>query len=263
MRENRPQEKGDQSLYFRRGRAGARGRPVGGRRGDGGHGEWPDIGRTRHDVAAYKPHRGTLGSSSTACGRRTGRHRKSSGKCPTGNVAHVAGPVDRKRSPAACESRGLDNGKPYVSVFRNQLLVTGLFTVAESGPAAVTAGSPVLPASNTIPQASCQGEFREMTDDDEGCGRAMEMAGRWKAWKSKSSFPTLSTAPWKSRKGGEIPTFPQPQAAVYSLIPNRKTRGRWMTMMKHMQMPTGIAIGGQFWPQPAFSRRAGVSALHL
>jgi len=118
MRENRPQEKGDQSLYFRRGRAGARGRPVGGRRDDGGHGEWPDIGRTRHDVAAYKPHRGTLGSSSTACGRRTGRHRKSSGKCPTGNVAHVAGPVDRKRSPAACESRGLDNGKPYVSVFR-------------------------------------------------------------------------------------------------------------------------------------------------
>jgi len=35
------------------------------------------------------------------------------------------------------------------------------------------------------------------------------MAELWKAWKTKSRFPTLSTAPWKSRKGGEIPTFPQ------------------------------------------------------
>ena len=38
---------------------------------------------------------------------------------------------------------------------------------------------------------------------------AVEMAGRWKAWKSKSRIPTLPTAPWKSRKTGEIPTFPQ------------------------------------------------------
>ncbi len=35
------------------------------------------------------------------------------------------------------------------------------------------------------------------------------MAELWKAWKTKSRFPTLSTAPWKSRKGGEIPTFSQ------------------------------------------------------
>src|SRR5437867_3809927 len=39
--------------------------------------------------------------------------------------------------------------------------------------------------------------------------RAVEMAERWKAWKSKNRIPSLSTAPWKSRKGSEIPTFPQ------------------------------------------------------
>ena len=39
----------------------------------------------------------------------------------------------------------------------------------------------------------------------------MEMTGPWKAWKSKSGFPSLSTAPWESRKRREIPTFPQPR----------------------------------------------------
>lgn len=34
------------------------------------------------------------------------------------------------------------------------------------------------------------------------------MAERWKAWKTKIRFPKLPTAPWKSRKSGEIPTFP-------------------------------------------------------
>jgi len=31
----------------------------------------------------------------------------------------------------------------------------------------------------------------------------------WKRWKSKSRIPTVPTGSWKSRKGGEIPTFPQ------------------------------------------------------
>ena len=34
------------------------------------------------------------------------------------------------------------------------------------------------------------------------------MAERWKAWKTKIRFPKLPPAPWKSRKNGEIPTFP-------------------------------------------------------
>jgi len=39
--------------------------------------------------------------------------------------------------------------------------------------------------------------------------RAVEMAEWWKAWKSKTRISPLPTAPWKSRKTGEIPTFPQ------------------------------------------------------
>ena len=72
--------------------------------------------------------------------------------------------------------------------------------------------------------------------------RAVEMAERWKAWKSKNRIPPLSTAPWKSRKGSEISTFPQlrrrgrgkvenqkqvshfPTAILLSLRKNRKTR---------------------------------------
>ena len=39
--------------------------------------------------------------------------------------------------------------------------------------------------------------------------RAVEMAERWKAWKSKGRISPLPTVPWKSRKEREIPTFPQ------------------------------------------------------
>src|SRR5450755_1083305 len=36
------------------------------------------------------------------------------------------------------------------------------------------------------------------------------MAGLWKAWKTKSRFPTLPTSPLEiSPKAGGIPTFPQ------------------------------------------------------
>jgi hypothetical protein len=36
------------------------------------------------------------------------------------------------------------------------------------------------------------------------------MAGLWKAWKTKSRFPTLPTSPLEiSPEAGEIPTFPQ------------------------------------------------------
>jgi hypothetical protein len=52
------------------------------------------------------------------------------------------------------------------------------------------------------------------------------MPGRWKAWKSKSGFPTLSTAPWKSRKQREISTFPQPGFAA---MEKWKTKSRFPT----------------------------------
>ena len=38
---------------------------------------------------------------------------------------------------------------------------------------------------------------------------AVEMAERWKAWKSKGRISPLPTVPWNSRKLREIPTFPQ------------------------------------------------------
>jgi hypothetical protein len=52
------------------------------------------------------------------------------------------------------------------------------------------------------------------------------MPGPWKAWKSKGGFPTLSTAPWKSRKQREISTFPQPGFAA---LEKWKTKSRFPT----------------------------------
>src|ERR1035437_2518743 len=49
----------------------------------------------------------------------------------------------------------------------------------------------------------------------------MEMPGPWKAWKSKSSFSPLSTAPWESRQRREIPTFPQPGIAPDGKVENQ------------------------------------------
>src|ERR1017187_3487676 len=42
---------------------------------------------------------------------------------------------------------------------------------------------------------------------------AVEMAGPWGEWKTKSRVPTLPTGPWKSRQHREIPTFPPPGLA--------------------------------------------------
>jgi hypothetical protein len=39
--------------------------------------------------------------------------------------------------------------------------------------------------------------------------RAMEKTRRCPRWKTKSKFPNVPTAPWKSRRG--IPTFPRPR----------------------------------------------------
>ena len=52
-------------------------------------------------------------------------------------------------------------------------------------------------------------------------GRAVEMAVPWKERKSTSSFPSLSTAPWESRKRREIPTFPQPGIAPDGKVENQ------------------------------------------
>ena len=41
-----------------------------------------------------------------------------------------------------------------------------------------------------------------------GKRRAVEMTVPWKAWKTKTRFSTLPTAPWKSLRDSHIPTTP-------------------------------------------------------
>ena len=48
------------------------------------------------------------------------------------------------------------------------------------------------------------------------------MTGRWKAWKTTNRFPPLPTTPWKSRKDGEIPTFPPPGVAPRGRVENQR-----------------------------------------
>ena len=63
--------------------------------------------------------------------------------------------------------------------------------------------------------------------------RAVGMAERWKPWKTKKRFPTVSIAPWKSRKQREISTFPQLRRRCACCFPkklqNKNTFvcGRW------------------------------------
>jgi len=68
-------------------------------------------------------------------------------------------------------------------------------------------------------------------------GRAVEMAVPWKERKSTSSFPSLSTAPWKSRKKREIPTFPQPGIAPDGKVENQSQVSHFPTRGSQRQLP--------------------------
>ena len=48
------------------------------------------------------------------------------------------------------------------------------------------------------------------------------MTELWIEWKTKGRFPTRPTAPWKSRRGGEIPTFPQLRRFLGRVLENRR-----------------------------------------
>jgi hypothetical protein len=78
------------------------------------------------------------------------------------------------------------------------------------------------------------------------------MPGPWKEWKSKSSFPTLSTAPWKSRKQREIPTFPQPSFAALE---------KWKTKTRFSTFPPPLAtIITVPYPNPKTKKGVGRQA---
>ena len=62
------------------------------------------------------------------------------------------------------------------------------------------------------------------------------MPGRWKAWKSESSFPTLSTVPWKSRKHREISTFPPPRLVPHGKLENQKAVSHFPTRYKRRRL---------------------------
>ena len=53
---------------------------------------------------------------------------------------------------------------------------------------------------------------------------AVEMTGRWKAWKTNPRFSTLPTAPWKSLRDSHIPTASATNA-IYPLTQKPDGRG--------------------------------------
>ncbi len=63
------------------------------------------------------------------------------------------------------------------------------------------------------------------------------MPGPWKAWKTKSGFPTLSTVPWKSRRKREIPTFPPPG---FASMEKWKTKSRFPTFPRPLATITTV-----------------------
>src|SRR5436190_24327322 len=57
--------------------------------------------------------------------------------------------------------------------------------------------------------------------------RAVEMAGLWKAWKTKNRLPPLSTAPWKSRQ--RRARFPHSHSSGDYAVEKWKTKSRFPT----------------------------------
>jgi hypothetical protein len=64
----------------------------------------------------------------------------------------------------------------------------------------------------------------------------VETPGRWKAWKTKSRFSTLPTAPWKSRKPGEIPTFPQLRRSAHGKVENQNQVSHFSTRASRIRL---------------------------
>jgi hypothetical protein len=80
--------------------------------------------------------------------------------------------------------------------------------------------------------------------------RAVEIAERWKAWKSKGRITPLPTVAWKSRKQREIPTFPQ--------LRRKQADEKWKTKSR---FPTFPPPRIPFLPEPNPGRgRASPSA---
>src|SRR5258708_38072514 len=77
--------------------------------------------------------------------------------------------------------------------------------------------------------------------------RAVEMAERWKAWKSKTRISPLSTAPWKSRQQREISTFPQLRRRGRGKVENQKQVSHFPTAfsLKVRKKNTADCVGSE------------------
>ncbi len=81
--------------------------------------------------------------------------------------------------------------------------------------------------------------------------RAVEMAERWKAWKSKGRISPLPTVPWKSRKQREIPTFPQlRRKQADGKVENQKQVSHFPTATNPLSPGTQTRAAGGLRPPP-------------
>jgi len=103
-------------------------------------------------------------------------------------------------------------------------------TAAAAPDAGAAAGQPPL-AKTLSTNAGTRG-------DSEMRKRAVEMAEWWKAWKSKSRISPLPTAPWKSRKSREIPTFPQLRRRGGGKVENQKQVSHFPTAFSWVKRRT-------------------------
>jgi hypothetical protein len=87
--------------------------------------------------------------------------------------------------------------------------------------------------------------------------RAVEMAERWKAWKSKGRISPLPTVPWKSRKEREIPTFPQlRRKQADGKVENQKQVSHFPTAPNPLSPGTKPGAAGGLRPPPDGGRFA-------
>ena len=89
--------------------------------------------------------------------------------------------------------------------------------------------------------------------------RAVEMAERWKAWKSKGRISPLPTVPWKSRKQREIPTFPQlRRKQADGKVENQKQVSHFPTATNPLSPGTKPGLRAGFALRPRRALRAAL-----
>ena len=100
--------------------------------------------------------------------------------------------------------------------------------------------------------------------------RAVEMTELRIGWKTKGRFPARSSVPWKSRKGGEIPPFPQlrrilihrtktgePENESYGKVEIQNPDSHFPTAPKSLRRKEGASLIHSFSPQATHAKQRG------